>query len=94
MDGTTFKKRRTLKGHTKQGQGLSFSPDGKLLVSSGKDSKYLVWTVESGQQLLSKILAGDIENVAFSPAITSAGEYRLAVASHQREAHLITLKLK
>ena len=71
-DGATFKLRTTLKGHTKQGMGLSFSPDGKLLASSGKDAKCVVWEVAGGQPLLTKIFAGDVEDVAFAATFVGA----------------------
>ncbi len=92
--GARFKLRSTLKEHKKQGMGLSFSPDGKLLASAGKDEKCMVWDVASGQVLLTKLYAGDIEDVAFAPETSTAGEYRLAVPTHQREVHLFTLKRK
>jgi WD40 repeat protein len=93
-DGATFKLHSTLKGHTKQGMGLSFSPDGKLLASAGKDAKCIVWEVATGQPLLTKLYAGDVEDVAFAPTSGAAGEYRLAVPTHQRDVYLYTLKLK
>jgi WD40 repeat protein len=93
--GTTFKERTVLKGgHTKQGMGLSFSPDGKLLASSGKDEKCIVWDVANGQKLLTRLYSGDVEDVAFAPAGSAPGEYRLAIPTHQRDIHLFALKLK
>jgi WD40 repeat protein len=94
VDGAKIQKGKSLKGHTKQGRGLAFSPDGKLLASSAIDGKYLVWDVAGGTQLLSRQISGDIENVAFSPAKAGPGEYRLAVTTHQREAILLSLKIK
>jgi hypothetical protein len=73
--------------------GLAFSADGKLLASTAKDAKCIVWDVTGGQPLLTKLYSGDVEDVAFAPA-TAAGEYCLAVPTHQREAHLLTLKMK
>jgi WD40 repeat protein len=90
--GAAFKERTTLKGHKRQGMGLSFSPDGALLASSGKDEKCIVWDVASGAKVLTKLYSGDVEDVAFAPATTPAGEYRLAVATHQRDIRLFTLK--
>jgi WD40 repeat protein len=89
-----FKEVATLKGHAKQGMGLSFSPDGKLLASCGKDEKCIVWDVAAGKPVLSKIYAGDVEDVAFAPVKMGADGYRLAIPTHQREVHLLTLKLK
>jgi WD40 repeat protein len=92
--GANFKLRSTFKGHTKQGMGLSFSHDGKLLASSAKDAKAIVWDVATGQSLLTKLFAGDVEDVAFAPVPNTSGEYRLAVPTHQRAVHIYTLRLK
>ena len=42
-DLTTGEKRTTLQGHTNEVQTLSFSPDGKTLMSSGGDGTVLLW---------------------------------------------------
>jgi WD40 repeat protein len=94
VSAATFKVRTTLKGHTKQGMGLSFSPDGKLLASSGKDEKFMVWDLASGQALLTRLAKGDVEDVSFASGKMASNEYRLAVGYHDREAHLYTLRLK
>ena len=66
----------------------------KALASSAKDAKCMVWDVASGRRLLTKLYAGDIEDVAFAPVPSAADEYRLVVPTHQRDVHLFTLRLK
>ncbi|MBI3411161.1 MAG: hypothetical protein HY040_22735 [Planctomycetes bacterium] len=48
----------------------------------------------SGKELLTKLYSGDVEDAAFAPVKTAAGENRLAVPTHQREVQLFTLKPK
>lgn len=38
-------------GHTAKIQGLVFSPDGKLLVSTGADNSVQIWNVENGRAI-------------------------------------------
>jgi WD40 repeat protein len=78
-DGTHRPLRPPFHAHS-PGVGLSmaFSPDGKRLVTGGKDYTVKVWDVETGDLL--KSLAGhngDVYTVAFSPdgrRVASAGE--------------------
>ena len=55
-------------GHTAQIQNLAFSPDGKILASTGNDRTIRVWDTETGKQLL---VLSDRRNLpatlAFSP---------------------------
>ena len=58
---------RTLKGHTDTVRTLAFSPDGKTLVSGGKDNTLRIWDTHTGSML--RRLAGHrkgIKTVTFS----------------------------
>ena len=64
-------------GHAMRVDGVSFSPDGRLLATGGKDNTVKLWEVESGREL--RTLTGHtgwIKTVAFG-----AGGARLASAS-------------
>ena len=51
-DTVNWKKKHTLKGHTRYYvEALSFSIDGKRLVTSSVDGTVLLWNVESGEQI-------------------------------------------
>jgi len=59
---------RTLSGHIKGTECMAFSPDGKVLASSGWDGTFYLWDVQTGEQL--KVLpdTGAMAlAVAFSP---------------------------
>ena len=60
---------RTLAGHTDNVLSVTFSPDGRLLVSSSADGTIRVWDAKSGGLL--KVLrghkAGSVNTTAFSP---------------------------
>lgn len=58
----------TLFGHTRSVRSVSFSPDGRRIVSGGYDKTVKVWDAENGQKLLE--LKGHNEyvwSVSFSP---------------------------
>ena len=61
-----------LTGHTAQIQSLAFSPDGKILASTGNDRTIRVWDTETGKQL---VVLSDRRNLpgtlAFSPDSTT-----------------------
>jgi formylglycine-generating enzyme required for sulfatase activity len=59
---------RTLKGHSHYVTSVSFSPDGRQIVSGSADNKVKLWDAESGEEL--RTLNGhtsSVRSVAFSP---------------------------
>lgn len=60
---------RTLRGHDRAVEGLSFVPDGRLLASASRDGRVLLWDANSGMQVGSFAGHGaDVMDVAFSPS--------------------------
>jgi WD40 repeat protein len=62
------RKRAALKGHTSQVQALAFSPDGRTLLTGGRDGTVRLWDLATGQE--SACLnwgLGAVEEVAFAP---------------------------
>jgi Serine/threonine protein kinase len=65
----TLKQRLTLKGHTGQIYGLSFSATGEQLASAGWDGTIRIWDVAAGTLIHSwNGQSGDIWAIAFSPS--------------------------
>lgn len=59
---------RNLRGHTRKVKSLSFTPDGRRLVSGSWDDTIKVWDVTSGTELLTiRGHTDHIESVAVSP---------------------------
>jgi WD40 repeat protein len=74
----------TLKGHSSTVESVSFSPDGKRIVTGGGGSGTVkVWDAQTGQETLTlKGHSGWVHSVSFSPdgkRIVSGGGYRTAV---------------
>ncbi|MEL7531680.1 MAG: hypothetical protein AAFN10_10250 [Bacteroidota bacterium] len=42
---------RVFEGHSGEVSAIAFSPDGKQIISGGKDKKIILWDIEAGQQL-------------------------------------------
>ncbi len=68
-DTTTGRELRTLTGHEGWILGLSFSPDGVLLASSGSDGAVMLWDVASGEvvRTMNWLDWTWADSVAFSP---------------------------
>lgn len=47
--------------------GLAFSPDGKLIASSGYDGKVIVWDVETGKMIKKFDVQDSVMELVFSP---------------------------
>ena len=58
-----------LRGHTDLVNTVSFSPDGRLLVSAGRDHDVIVWDVASGEIVhrFSEAHSGSVADARFSP---------------------------
>jgi WD40 repeat protein len=73
----------TLKGHSGTVNSVSFSPDGKRIVSGSWDNTLKVWDAQAGQETLTlEGHAGIVSSVSFSSdgkRIVSGGGYRTAV---------------
>ena len=64
----SLKEKQRLAGHSDVVWSAAFSPDGRLLVSGGKDRQLLLWDVASGVQVRSYPKANqEIRWVGFSP---------------------------
>jgi hypothetical protein len=60
--------RRELRGHTAAVNAVDFSPDGRLLVSAGRDGDARVWDVATGEPaLLLRGHFGSVADARFSP---------------------------
>jgi WD40 repeat protein len=64
----TGKEIRTLEGHSNWVTSVSFSPNGKSIVSCSSDKTVRVWDVESGKEICTlEGHAGTVWSVSFSP---------------------------
>ena len=61
--------REVLRGHTDLVNTVSFSPDGRLLVTAGRDHDVIVWDVASGEIVhrFSEAHSGSVADARFSP---------------------------
>jgi WD40 repeat protein len=59
---------RKIKGFSGMVRDITFSPDGSLLASAGRDASVRLWDVETGTSLnILQTDAGDLNSVSFSP---------------------------
>ena len=56
-----------LKGHVQGVIAVAFSPDGKTLVTGGKDRKVKLWNVATHQELVTFPFAAYVTSARFSP---------------------------
>ena len=82
---------RVLRGHGDLVNTVSFSPDGRLLVSAGRDHDVIVWDVASGEIVhrFSEAHSGSVADARFSPDgrwIVTAGPGRPACGTWPTDA--------
>ena len=59
---------RAITGHSDDVKSVSFSPDGRRIVSGSRDETIRIWDAESGQELLKlEGRSGSVFSVSFSP---------------------------
>jgi len=75
---------RTFTGHTNRVLSISFSPDGRFLVSGSVDGTVRVWGVKTGKTI--RTFTGH-ESVVTSVGFSPDGGY-LATGSHDKTARL------
>lgn len=66
IDAATQRTIAKMEGHNDKVTGLAISPDGKSLVSIGKDKKLCKWDFATGKQLLAISLSEELKSVSFS----------------------------
>ena len=58
---------RSMKGHTYAIRGITFSPDSRLLISSGFDGTARLWNVETGANVRTLLHNKGVQSASFSP---------------------------
>lgn len=69
FDGEKIQLKKEIKSHTNSVFTLKYSPDGKLLLSAGRDAHLKIWEVDATYDLAEDIVAHmyAINNIHFSP---------------------------
>jgi WD40 repeat protein len=83
------------KGHAGEVTGVAFSPDGKYLLTGGKDGTARLWDVASGAEILNTPAGGEVTRVCFSGdgkvfAAFSAGRCRGYTTQSGRPAYSLS----
>ncbi len=87
---------RELKGHKGEAYFAAWSPDSKLLASSGKDDTVRVWDVDTGKQAL-ETLTGHMSLVtcmvfgATRPVLASCCGYMIIIWERQQLGRIVTV---
>ena len=64
----TIQPRYTFQGNQQKVKALTFSPNGKILASSGEGHEIILWSTETGEKLITVVDdRSSIDNLAFSP---------------------------
>ncbi|HEV3136558.1 MAG TPA: serine/threonine-protein kinase, partial [Pirellulales bacterium] len=87
----------TLSGHKGEVYGVTFSPDGRLLVSGGQDGSIKFWDPRSGQELASLSAHSSCVNmVAYSPdgQVLASGSCDHSIKLWQATTHELLSTLK
>ncbi len=64
----TIQPRYTFRGNQQKVKALTFSPNGKILASSGEGHEIILWSTETGDRLITVVDdRSSIDNLAFSP---------------------------
>jgi WD40 repeat protein len=85
-DVATGKELRRFPGEESGAAGLTFSPDGKLLASAGKDGNIALYDLTTTKQTARRILApkaGALFRLGFTPVVFSPDGKSLAVPSQE-----------
>jgi hypothetical protein len=87
----------TLKGHTREVNSASFSPDGSRIVTGSSDKAAKVWDAKTGAEVLTlKGHTGEVNSASFSPdgsrVLTASYDGTAKVWDAKSGAELFTLK--
>jgi len=90
--GTAFGTLGGPAGHKEDVTGASFSPDGKLVATCGRDGAVIVWDVATRAAKYSKVRPGTFSGVAFSPYVNAVtGEMTVAACQDDGTVHVVRL---